>query len=229
MFSYTLYNPNNIIIDVDENYVVVPFGHRCTSALICKFASLRKVSLPFDWTIPLFPIKIQNIIDNNFKDFIPIDIHNNVFKNKYDIRLEHFNNDIDKGIEEYMRRIDRFKDIINDSKKIYFVYANEDYLYDQSYRTDDFNESIFQQMLDLELFIKNKYPDINYNILYFNFKQHNIPSSSNIINIVLNTTTIVEYFDPLLTEFFRTFCGEVLTNIFNTHLSLGYTEETFLN
>ena len=43
------YNINsNIIINNTEDYYLIPFGHRCSSALAIKFASLRKMSLPFD-------------------------------------------------------------------------------------------------------------------------------------------------------------------------------------
>jgi len=226
MFSYFLHNPNQF--QIDSNYNVVPFGHRCSSALVCKYASLRKFSLPFDWTIPLLPNKIQQVLENDFKDFIP-DVHNNVFENKYNIILSHFNSDKEAGIEEYKRRIERFSSVMNDSTKIYFVYINEDYLYDSEYRVDDFNDAIFSQMLDLETCIKTKYPNINYNILYFNFKQHEIPESSNIINIVLHANNIYDSFIPNYAEDFRNYCGEVLTKMFNTELQLGYTHETFLN
>ena len=61
--SYKIYNPNKIIIKTDNCYVI-PFGHRCTSALVAKYASLRYFSLPFDWTIPLYPNKIKNVLEN---------------------------------------------------------------------------------------------------------------------------------------------------------------------
>ena len=124
-FKYNI-NPN-IIINNTEDYYVIPFGHRCSSALAIKYASLRKMSLPFDWTIPVFPKKIKNVLENNFKDFIP-DVHNNIFRNKYDFGLAHFNNNIDEGIKQYERRIERFKKIIKGDTKMYFVYINEDYL-----------------------------------------------------------------------------------------------------
>ena len=98
----------NIIINNTEDYYVIPFGHRCSSALAIKLASLRKMSLPFDWTIPLFPKKIKNVLENNFEDFIP-DVHNNIFHNKYGFYLAHFNNNIDEGIKQYERRIERLK------------------------------------------------------------------------------------------------------------------------
>lgn len=42
MFSYKINNPNNFCIDVKGDYYAIPFGHRCTSALACKFAHMRK-------------------------------------------------------------------------------------------------------------------------------------------------------------------------------------------
>jgi hypothetical protein len=227
MFSFFLHNPNDLKIIPDSNYNVVPFGHRCSSALVCKYASLRNFSLPFDWTIPLFPQKIKEVLQNDFQEFVP-DVHNNVFENKYAIILSHFNSDKESGIEEYNRRIERFSNIMKESKKKYFVYINEDYLYDPTYREEGFNHSIFSQMLELETFLKEKYENLDYNILYFNFMQHDIPPSSNIINIVLHANTIYDSFIPEYAEQFRNYCGEVLTQLFHTQLQLGYSHETFL-
>ena len=226
MLSNFVYNPNNIPI-LKENYHVVPFGHRCSSALVCKYASVRSFSLPFDWTIPLFPNKIQQVLENDFQDFVP-DVHNEIFENKYGIVLSHFNGDRNIGVEEYARRIERFAHVMNDTKKIYFVYINEDYLYDPEYRTDILNDSIFSQMLELESFLRAKYSTIDYAILYFNFKQHVIPESSNIINIVLNADIVYDYFVPQYAESLRNYCGEILAHFFNTSLQLGYTNETFV-
>jgi hypothetical protein len=97
MFSHVINNPNNLVIKND--CVVIPFGHRCSSALACKYASIRNFSLPFDWTIPLFPNKIQKVLENNFDDFIP-DVYNGIFTNKYGFSLEHFNPNINMGVED---------------------------------------------------------------------------------------------------------------------------------
>jgi hypothetical protein len=138
-------------------------------------------------------------------------VRNDVFVNKYDFELAHFNEDIDAGIEEYMRRIERFRDVIQHPKKKYFVYINEDYFYDEKYRQNDFNDNIFNEMLELENFIRNKYANIDYNILYFNFIHHNIPADSNIINIVLNSTKVYNDHKASPYEDFRNFCGKILS------------------
>jgi hypothetical protein len=216
MFSHFINNPNNI--EIKSHYYIIPFGHRCTSALACKYANIRIFSLPFDWTIPLFPKKIQNVLENNFEDFIP-DVHNGIFVNKYDFMLVHFNSNIDVGIEEYKRRIDRFNYILNQPTKIYFVYINEDYLYNNNFREDEFNNNIFNEMLELEKFIKDKYVNVDFNILYFNFKHHNIPTNSNIINIVLHSTNLYNTHDDAPVEYFRNYCGKILSELFNSHFN----------
>lgn len=226
MFSYVINNPNHF--EIKNDYFIIPFGHRCSSALACKYANIRNMSLPFDWNVPLFPNKIKKVLENNFEDFIP-DVYNGIFHNKYDIELAHFNPNIHNGIEEYKRRIDRFNDIINQSKKIYFVYINEDYLYDTIYREDEFNDTIFNEMLEVETFMKDKYIHIDYNILYFNFKHHTIPTNSNIINIVLHTTQLYDTHNSSPYEDFRNYCGKVLAELFNTTLDVGYDGNVFYN
>jgi hypothetical protein len=226
MFSYVINNPNNFVIKND--YFIIPFGHRCSSALACKYANIRIFSLPFDWSNPAFPNKIKKVLENNFEDFIP-DVHNGIFQNKYGFELSHFNPNINNGIEEYKRRIDRFNYIINQAKKIYFVYINEDYLYNNSYRQDEFNDNIFNEMLELEKFIKDKYINIDYNILYFNFKHHNIPTNSNIINIVLHTTNLYDTENCSPYEMLRIYCGTILAELFKTTLKLGYDCNVFNN
>jgi hypothetical protein len=226
MFSYVINNPNNFVIKND--YFVIPFGHRCSSAIACKYANIRNFSLPFDWSIVLLPNHIQKVLENNFDDFIP-DVYNGNFFSKYGFWLAHFNPNLNDGVEEYKRRIDRFNYIINQPKKIYFVYINEDYLYNNSYRQDEFNDKVFNEMLELEKFIKDKYINIDYNVLYFNFKHHNVPTNSNIINIVLHTTNLYDTENCPANEELRNYCGKILAELFNTNLNLGYTDNVFNN
>ena len=230
MFTYKLCKPNKFVfkpIHSNLDYFVIPFGHRCTSALACRYARLRQFSLPFDWTNPSSPDKIKKVLEEDFADFIP-DVHNKKFKNKYEIKLEHFNHNIDKGINEYKRRIIRFNELLNNKQKKYFIYINEDYLYDSKYRQDKFLDNNFSHMLDLETFIREKYTGIDYNILFFDFKKHTIPKDSNIITIVLSTTNTYTSVDKCnkVYEPFRNYCGKILAELFNTKLTLD-TKKNF--
>ena len=226
MFSHTIHNPNNCVISKD--YDIIPFGHRCTSALAAKFANIRKYSLPFDWTSPLFPKKIMNVLENNFADFIP-DVRKGIFMNKYGIMLVHFDPNINNGIEQYKRRIERCKLIMNTRKKKYFIYINEDYLYEPAFRRNDINNNIFNEMLELEKYLRNKYPNIDYNILYFNFIKHDIPKDSNIINIVLHTDKLYNDHDSSPYDKFRIYCASILADLFKTTLKIDFDTNIFNN
>jgi hypothetical protein len=222
MFSHKINNPRPKNFATTKGYCAIPIGHRCTSALACKYSNIRNFSLPFDWIIPSFPNKIQKVLENNFSNFIP-DVHNNIFFNKYGINFTHFNSDKNAGIKEYERRIIRFNTVINDTnKKKYFVYINEDYLYNEKYREDKFNDNIFYEILELERFLNEKYINIDYNILFFNFKEHHIPPNSKIINIILNTTTLYNNHDDSPYGEFRKYCGKVLSLLFNTKFNVEH-------
>ena len=217
MFSYTINNSNNFVIEND--YYVIPFGHRCSTAIACNYANIRYFSLPFDWGMLFFPKTIQNILENNFigfTDFTYLD--NNIYNARYNFGSIHYNTDHDINVKTFNRRINRFNDIINQLKKIYFIYINEDYLYNNNFREDKFNDNIFNEMLKLEEFIKDKYKSIDYNILYFNFKHHNIPTNSNIINIVLHNDNLYDTACNSPYEEFRMYCGKILSKLFNTKL-----------
>jgi hypothetical protein len=227
-FTHQINNPNNLVIK-DTDYYAVPFGHRCTSALACKYADIRKFSLPFDWTIPSFPDKIKKVLENDFDNFIP-DVHNNIILNKYGIALVHFNPDIDKGIEEYKRRIARFQKIINEpNKKLYFIYINEDYLYDINYRDDEFNDYNFNSMIEMEHFIKEKYVGLDFTILYFDFKKHDVPINSNIINIVLHTDHLYDKEENSTNWALRVYCGKILAELLKSNLNTILEPDIFYN
>jgi len=106
--SYKINNPNKLRVNKNKCHVI-PFGHRYTSAIATKFAGLRNFSLPFDWTYSLFPDKIKNVLQNDFEDYVP-DVHNNIFHNKYDFRLAHFNDNIQKASMN-------MRGVLNDLKK----------------------------------------------------------------------------------------------------------------
>ena len=214
MFKHTINNPNKLKITKD-NFIVVPFGYTCTSALICRYANLRKFALPFDWCSSAYPNKLQKVLENDFRDFIP-DVHNKIFDNKYGFQLAHFDKDINRGIETYKRRIKRFKNIMNEdkqSKKLYFIYVNSNFMKYAKARTKKFNDDKFNEMLEFEIFKKKNYPNIDYNILCFNFVKENIPQNSNIINIVLQTD---KYGLEIPAMKLHHYCAKIMVDLFKS-------------
>jgi len=229
MFNYKIINTNSVIIS-DASYSVIPFGHRCTSAIASRFANVRNVALPFDWTKYSFPRNIKKTLENNFVHFVP-HVELGEFVNKYDIELAHFNPDVVEGINSYIRRVCAFAQIMDDhTQSKYFVYINEDFLYDPTYRNSQFIENMFNEMIELEAYLKQRYPAMNYGILYFDFIEHQIPKDSRIINIVLDTPQLYDTYVGSTDELLRFYSGWVLSKIFNTKLNpSGYDCNTLFN
>ena len=118
---------------------------------------------------------------------------------------------------------------MNWTKKIYFIYFEEDYLYSNDYRTKNISNNIFYEILELEEFINKKYKNIDYNIIYFTFKENNIPSNSNIVNIILTTTNLYNKPYGCSIEELRKYCAKILASLFNTEINFNWDKNVFLS
>jgi len=224
-FTHSLANPNDLIIAKDD-FHCVPFGNSCSSALACKYAGIRKASLPFDWAARTTPRKIKEVLESDFSDFIP-DVHNNIFINKYDLSLPHFNPIVDDGIKETNRRIHRLLDILGSTTKIYFVYVNDAYLVNGNYRQSHYTDTFFREMVDLELFLKKKFSAIDLVILFFDFKNHALPEDSNIVEFVINPSQLYDSDSMFAAEALRKHIGHTLAELFDTRFKAGFSGDEF--
>ena len=224
-FSYSLANSSDFLI-AKEDFFCVPFGNSCSSALACKYAGIRKASLPLDWAARTEPKKIKAVLENDFSDFIP-DVHGNNFINKYNLSLPHFNPKVDDGIQEYNRRIKRFLELLSSASKIYFVYINDAYLTNASYRQSHHTDTYFHDMVELESLLINKYPAIDYNILYFDFRAHPLPEGSKIIEFVINPSSLYDVDSMFATEALRKYIGQILAELFGTNFKAAFSGDEF--
>jgi hypothetical protein len=140
----------------------------------------------------------------------------------------HFNENIDVGIETYKRRIERLKEILNTSDTKYYVYINEDYIYNINYRKKDFNEKLFTDMIELEKTLIEKYNNSNFKILYFDFVEHKKEKDSNIIQIILETEFLCLESEAPVNDF-RKYCGKILSDMFNTEFTTNVKKENIVD
>jgi hypothetical protein len=224
-FTHSLTNPNDLIIAKDD-FHCVPFGNSCSSALACKYAGIRNASLPLDWAARTTPRKIQEVLESDFSDFIP-DVHNNIFVNKYDLSLPHFNPILDDGIKETGRRIRRLLDILRSTTKIYFVYVNDAYLVNDNYRQSHYTDTFFREMVDLELFLKKRFLSINFSILFFDFTNHSLPEGSNIVEFVIRPSQLYDSDSMFAAEALRKYIGHTLADLFDARFKSGFSVDDF--
>jgi hypothetical protein len=183
---------------------------------------MRNFSLPFDWCEHVFPKKVINIFENNFENFIPdtfdILVRENsggyYYKNKYDINICHI--DIKKTediIAAYKRRVLRAIDILNGDKNVCFLYVNEGYLWNKDFRVEEVNKETFEELIELDNYIKIKYPNLNYKIIFIDFVKHEVPPESNIVSMVVKAPKLYdEHIDSVVNDF-RLHCSKLLNAI----------------
>jgi hypothetical protein len=198
-------------------------GHKCSSALSAKMADMRSFSLPFDWCEHLFPKKVIDIFSNNFEDFIPDTFANlvregnsNVFyyKNKYDVHICHIDvAKADEIIAGYKRRVLRAIDILNSDKNVCFLYINEGYLWNKDFRDETFNKQTFSELVELDTFIQIKYPNLKYTIIFIDFVKHDVPTPSNILQIVIKSKQLYDVHIDGAVDYLRLYCSKILQAI----------------
>lgn len=148
---------------MDDNIKFIPIGSNCEISWYLKKKNKRVEAYPFDWNCCSLQM-LYNVLSNNFKDFLT-DIYigtkikrlyfDETLKNlivsnediypvickKYNILFPHDYNKIDNDTIEkvkvkYIKRINRFNDVINnDNNKVYLIYCNENFLLNEWQKT----------------------------------------------------------------------------------------------
>jgi hypothetical protein len=120
---------------MEHNFITL--GFNCVPALILKDMGLRKYSLPFDWNYTNKRMIIQ-CIEDDFRKFhkkLKLVLNNHWLEDEYGIQYPHdypvnedgsivdnwetLHNDV---LLKYQRRINRFKDIMNNNAPIIALY-----------------------------------------------------------------------------------------------------------
>ena len=163
-------------VDFNEYEYIVSFGNKCPTAMILKELNIYSVSFPFDY-IPTTPELILKYLQSQ-DEFYPT---KNVVRTKDDVWFGHFdiNDKYNETIEKFKRRFARLFDILQNKKKILFVYTSEADIYNDVYLTNTFKNS--------KLNLTNYYDNINDDntlFLSYRFKQNYIDYIKNLISFI---------------------------------------------
>ena len=83
----------------------------------------------------------------------------------------------------YLRRIERFFNILNTSKNIIFIYSTELCIYNKNIRNKQ--DENYEYLLKIENFLLNHYINLNFKIINFSMNQEYV-NTKNIYNININ-------------------------------------------
>ena len=166
-------------VDFNEYEYIVSFGNKCPTAMILKELNIYSVSFPFDY-IPTTPELILKYLQSQ-DEFYPT---KNVVRTKDDVWFGHFdiNDKYNETIEKFKRRFARLFDILQNKKKILFVYTSEADIYNEM--NNRYNDNYSQLAKIVEYLIKT-YEYDNFKILCIHTNKTFI-DTNNILNYTIN-------------------------------------------
>jgi len=172
----------------------IPIGIDCGNAGFLKDHNLRTASLPFDSVVTYNGV--YNIIKTNFKNFIHTT--DDIFNSKDSVTFKHHT--FPQDTETMLRRIKRFQTILETSTEhITFIRKGHAFHHHAEYKnhikrttneetpTNDIIKSDIQDAEDLDGFLRETYPNLQYTIIVilicgscFNSEEQYSSSSANI-------------------------------------------------
>lgn len=190
----------------------ISLGIDCGTANILKKIGLRNCSLPFDWVVTYGGI--TNIINNDFINYLPIPLNNNIYEklNKESGAL-FLHNIFPNDIEKMNKRIARFKTLLETSKeKIFFVRKSHG-MHHHNQFTNVIND--IDDAINLNKLLINKYSNLTFEIhvilicdkCFNNVKlNENISNNIKIHNISRPYPNNVNVTNP---DYFDDFCKKI--------------------
>ena len=170
--------PNKFLNYNDYEYVV-SIGNKCPTAIILKELNIYNESFPFDY-IPTTPCLILKYMKNQ-DDFYP---QKNIVRTSDEVWFGHFdiNENYDKTIETFKRRFTRLFGLLQNKKKILFVYTSEADVYNEM--NNKYNNNYYNLSKIVEYIIET-YKYENFKILCIHTNK-SFPDTNNMVNFTIN-------------------------------------------
>jgi hypothetical protein len=166
-------------LNFNDYEYVVSIGNKCPTTMTLRKLNIYKYSFPFDY-IPTTPHLILKYLKNQ-DDFYP---KKNIVSTNDKVWFGHFNIN-DKYIETldmFKRRFARLFDILQNKKKILFVYTSEADVYNEM--NNKYNDN-YNDLLKIVEYIIETYKYDNFKILCIHTNK-SFDDTNNIINYTIN-------------------------------------------
>ena len=207
-YKYNMdYLKPNTCINVSEYDYIVSIGNKCPTAMILRDLNIYKEAFPFDF-IPTTPALILKYLQDQ-TDFYP---KKNVIRTADDVWFGHFNiNDkYDETIQKFNQRFHRLFNILQNKKRILFVYTSEADVYNEMNNRYNDNYNVLLQIVN---YITETYKYDNFTILSI----HTNKSFSDTNNMVNYTITVPDNF---LSDDMSSHTANTTSNYRNTLINL---------
>jgi hypothetical protein len=169
----------NLRINVNDYDYIVSIGNKCPTTMVLRELNLYKESFPFDY-IPTTPKLILKYLQDT-SDYFP---QKNENRTNDDVWFGHFdlNDKYDETIDKFKKRFNRLFEILQNKKRVLFVYTSEADVYNEmgNRYNDNYNE-----LCKIANYIKETYEYDDFTILAIHTNK-SFKNTKNIINYTIN-------------------------------------------
>ena len=176
-----------------------------------------KVRMPFDGSIHPYE-EMCRLIETDFVDYQNnITCQDNIFNNNNGVFWNHEKtNDINNFKEQLYKRVEQFKNILNEGEKILFLIHHKN-------KNTGFNFNLIENLL------KSKYPNLNYHIFVFNnyYEEYYINNARNTtyLNIFWNPNNITNFNNLNYDEINNDFMNQMYVTQYGINFSFNVLKE----
>ncbi len=187
---------------MDKYKYIISLGEDCFMRSLIDRYNIRdkfKIRMPFDGSIHPYE-EMCRLIETDFLDYDKnILLVNNIFYLSNGVILNHEKTtDIDNLKNQLYKRIEQFKEILNEGESILFLIHNK-------------NKNIYFNFNLIQNALKNRYPNLKYHIFVFNNYHEefyiNKTDNTTYLNIFWNPNNIMNFsnlnYDDINNDFIR--------------------------
>lgn len=182
-------------------YSIQVIGHSCYGAKYLKEKlNITTYASPFSWNTVYSLDIVNNIISNDFNEFVREDIFDDTTrksgKNKYGLKFQH-DYISDKWnskniVDKYKKRINRFNTILKKVDKVILLWSNDWYTLEHYNKglLKKANEITYNKADNLEVFLRAKYKNKNIEVFILDDLDSHIRLSKKINDLKNNYISI---------------------------------------
>jgi hypothetical protein len=190
------YLPPTQFLNYNDYEFIVSIGNKCATAIYLRELNIYKQSFPFDY-IPTTPHLILKYLQNQ-NDFYP---EKNIVRTRDNVWFGHFdiNEKYNETIETFKKRFERLFNLLENKKKILFVYTSEADVYNEM--NNRYNDN-YNELCKIVEYLIETYKYDNFKLLCIHTNK-SFADTNNIVNFTINVP------DNYMSDNMSTHTGEV--------------------
>jgi len=189
-------------MNFDKEYThIIPIGSNCRIGIALRECGIRNEAMPLDWMLSTMK-SVNHLFEDDFKDLTnksvcslqkhqnKKSVHAYILNEKYNLNITHEKAMNDKCIDKHNKRVNRMYGIMrNSDNKVLFIRnvldgIVHDNLHKHYLSTEkDYSDSAPEHIEKFNSIVKEKFPNLEFDVLVINHTKPMEFSSDNIYNV----------------------------------------------